>query len=266
MTEKKSTQKILNWKRNKGTTEAGSQLECFTCDFPPFLDALTQHTAVYPHTSMGWPGHYSKLFLVVTQSKAKLLKHWSGSVSMPMSASLIYSEKPTADYKSNHKRQNPLNIQKLNTLRLAITLSRFRGIHSFVCRVRHSRHLSSRSHSRNIETILVVHYAINQQRVRIFLKNLRQSQFSHSVISDYLRPHGLQHARLPCPSPTPRACSNSRHRVGNAIQPFHPLSSLSPPAFNLSTGSFPMSQFFASGGPSIGVSASASVLPMNIQD
>lgn len=185
MREKKA-HKRFSIGRNKGTAEAASQLECFTCDFPPFLDALTQHTAVYPHTSMGWPGHYSKLFQVVTQSKAKLLKHRSGSVSMPMSASLIYSEKPTADFKSNHKRQNPLNIQKLNTLRLAITLTRFRGIHSFVCRVRHSRHLSSKSHSRNIETILIVHYAINQLRIRIFLKNLGQSQFSHSVISDSL--------------------------------------------------------------------------------
>ena len=59
------------------------------------------------------------------------------------------------------------------------------------------------------------------------------------------------------------------HHIGDAIQPSHPLSSLSPPSFNLSqpaSGSFPMSQFFASGGQSIGVSASASVLPMNIQN
>jgi len=58
------------------------------------------------------------------------------------------------------------------------------------------------------------------------------------------------------------------HRVSDAIQPSHPLSSPSPPAFNLSQhqGPFPMSHFFASGGQSIGVSASASVLPMNIQD
>ena len=58
------------------------------------------------------------------------------------------------------------------------------------------------------------------------------------------------------------------HRVGDAIQPSHPLSSPSPPAFNLSQhqGFFPMSQFFASGGQSIGTSASASVLPMNTQD
>ena len=58
------------------------------------------------------------------------------------------------------------------------------------------------------------------------------------------------------------------HWVGDAIQPSHPLSSPSPPAFKFfpASGSFQMSQFFASGGPSIGVSASASVLPMNIQD
>ena len=57
------------------------------------------------------------------------------------------------------------------------------------------------------------------------------------------------------------------HQVGNAITPSHPLSSPSPPAFDLSQhqGLFPMSQFFASGGQSIGASTSASVLPMNIQ-
>ena len=58
------------------------------------------------------------------------------------------------------------------------------------------------------------------------------------------------------------------HQVGDAIQPSHPLLSPSPPAFNLSpaSGSFPMSPYFASDGQSIGVSASASVLPVNIQD
>ena len=71
-----------------------------------------------------------------------------------------------------------------------------------------------------------------------------------------------------------RSITNSRsllkhtHWVSDAIQPSYPLSSPSPPAFNLfpASGSFPMSQFFASGGQSIGVSASAPVLPMNIQD
>jgi len=55
------------------------------------------------------------------------------------------------------------------------------------------------------------------------------------------------------------------HHVGGAIQPPHPLSSPSPPAFNLASGSFPMSQFFTSGEQSTGVSASASVFPVNIQ-
>ena len=61
-----------------------------------------------------------------------------------------------------------------------------------------------------------------------------QFQFSHSVVTDSLQPHGLQHARLPCPSTTPRDCSNSCHWVGDAIQPSHHLLSPSPPAFNVS--------------------------------
>ena len=59
-------------------------------------------------------------------------------------------------------------------------------------------------------------------------------QFSHSVLSDSLRPHGLQHARLPCPSPTPELAQTHVHRVSDVIQPSHPLSSSSPPASNLS--------------------------------
>ena len=93
-------------------------------------------------------------------------------------------------------------------------------------------------------------------------------QFSHLVMSDSLQPHGLQHARLPGPSPTPRACSNScllcrwcHPTISSSIVPFSSHLQYSP-----ASGSFPMSQFFASGGQSIGVSASASVLPMNIQD
>ena len=93
-------------------------------------------------------------------------------------------------------------------------------------------------------------------------------QFSHSVMSDSLRPHGLMHARPPCPSPTPRAYSNScpltqwcHPTISSSVVPF----SSSPQSFPAS-GSFPMSQFFALGGQSIGVSASTSVLPMNIQD
>ena len=92
--------------------------------------------------------------------------------------------------------------------------------------------------------------------------------FSCSVVSDSLRLHGLQYTRPPCPSPTPGAYSNS----GPLSQWCHPTisSSVIPFSSRLQSfpvsGSFPMSQFFTSGGQSIGVSASASVLPMNSQD
>ena len=84
-------------------------------------------------------------------------------------------------------------------------------------------------------------------------------QFSHSVVSDSLWPHGLQHARHPCPSPTPRVCSKScplswwwHPTISSSIIPFSSHLQSFP-----ESGSFPMSQFFISGGPSIGVSASA---------
>ena len=85
----------------------------------------------------------------------------------------------------------------------------------------------------------------------------------HLVVSDSLQPHGLQHAKLPCPLPAPGACSNScalSQRCHQSILSCHPLL-LSFPV----SGSFPMSQFFSSGGQSIGTSVSASVLPMTIQ-
>ena len=87
-------------------------------------------------------------------------------------------------------------------------------------------------------------------------------QFRHSVQPDSLWPHGLQHARLPCPSPTPRAYSNSCPSSWWC----HPTISSSVISFSSHLGSFPMSQFFVSGSQSIGVLASASDLPMNIQD
>ena len=97
---------------------------------------------------------------------------------------------------------------------------------------------------------------------------LSSVQFSHSVVSDSLRPHGLQHARPPCPSPTPGVYSNSRPlsrwchpAIASSVVPF----SSCPQSFSAS-GSFPMSQLLASGGQSTGVSASASVPPMNTQD
>ena len=93
-------------------------------------------------------------------------------------------------------------------------------------------------------------------------------QFSHSVVSDSLWPHGLQHTRLPCPSPAPGACSNSCP----SSQWCHPTISSSVVLFSScpqscpASGSFTVSQFFTSCGQSIRNLASASVLPMNIQD
>ena len=93
-------------------------------------------------------------------------------------------------------------------------------------------------------------------------------QFSHSVVSDSLWHHGLQHAKLPCPSPTPGACSNSCA----SSRWCHPTISSSAISFSSclqsfpASGSFPMSQLFTWDGQSIGASASASVLLMNVQD
>ena len=93
-------------------------------------------------------------------------------------------------------------------------------------------------------------------------------QFSCSVVSDSLWPHELQHARPPCPSPTPRvhpnSCPSSRwcHSViSSSVIPFSSCSQSLP-----ASGSFPMSQLFAGGGQSTGVSALASFLPKNTQD
>ena len=98
--------------------------------------------------------------------------------------------------------------------------------------------------------------------------DLHSVQFSCSVVSDSLRPHGLQHARLPCPSPTPAAYSNScpscwwcHPIILSSIVPFSSCLQSFPASW-----SFPMSWFFASGSQSIGVSALTSVLLLNIQD
>ena len=91
--------------------------------------------------------------------------------------------------------------------------------------------------------------------------------FSHSVVSDSLQPHGLQHPRLPCPSPSPWACSNScplswwyHPTISFSVIPFSSRLQAFP-----ASGSFPMSQFFSSSGQSIEASATALVLPINIQ-
>ena len=92
--------------------------------------------------------------------------------------------------------------------------------------------------------------------------------FSHSVMSNSLWPRGLQHARLPCPSPSPGVFSNScplsqwcHSTISSSVFPFSSCLQSFP-----ASGSFPTSQSFASHGQSVGASASASVLPMHIQD
>jgi len=92
--------------------------------------------------------------------------------------------------------------------------------------------------------------------------------FSCSVMSNSLWPHGLQHARLPCPLPSLGVCSNScplSQWYHPTIQPSHPVTHFSCPQPFPASGSFWISWLFTSGGQTIGASASASVLPMNNQ-
>ena len=91
-------------------------------------------------------------------------------------------------------------------------------------------------------------------------------QFSSSVASDSLQPHGLQYTRPPVHHQLPEPSQTLVHHVSDAIQPSHPRPLLLPPSIFPASGSFPMSQLFAWGGQSTGVSASASVLPVNTQD
>ena len=106
------------------------------------------------------------------------------------------------------------------------------------------------------------------KRQRNFQRPHSSVQFSRSVVSNSLRLHELQHARAPCPSPTPGVHSNSRPSswwchpaISSSVVPFS-----SCPQSLLASESFPMSQLFAWGGQSTGVSALASVLPKNTQD
>ena len=109
-----------------------------------------------------------------------------------------------------------------------------------------------------------------QASFRVLARNfqVRSVQFSRSVVSNTLRPHRLHNARSPCPSLTPGACSNlcplsqwCHPTISSSVVPFFSCLQSFP-----ASGSLPMSQFFASGGQSIGASASASVLPVNIQN
>ena len=102
----------------------------------------------------------------------------------------------------------------------------------------------------------------------MYLNKFSSAQFRHSVESDSLRPHESQHARPPCPSPTlgvySNSCPSSRWchpAISSSVVPFSSCPQSLP-----ASGSFPMSQLFAWRGQSTGVSASASILPMNTQD
>ena len=100
---------------------------------------------------------------------------------------------------------------------------------------------------------------------RIVLKHIHSVQFSHSVVSESLLPHELQHARPPCPSPTPEFNQSHVHRVSDDIQPSSIIPFSSCPQSLPASESFPMSQLFAWGGQSTGVSASASFPPKKSQ-
>ena len=107
-----------------------------------------------------------------------------------------------------------------------------------------------------------------EDMVHIYNGILSSVQFSRSVVSNSLRPHELQHGRPPCPSPTPGVYPNScpsswwcHPAISSSAVPFSSCPQSLP-----ASGSFPMSQLFAWGSQSIGISASASVLPMNTQD
>ena len=124
-------------------------------------------------------------------------------------------------------------------------------------------------------TLKMIYFKLHMARggtiifsILMVFKVFSSVQFSCSVVYDFLWHHGLQHARLPCPSPTPRAYSNScpssqwcHPTISSSVFPFSSHLQSFP-----ASESFPMSHFFASGGQSIGVSASTSVLPVNIQD
>ena len=102
----------------------------------------------------------------------------------------------------------------------------------------------------------------------LIFSSVKVGQFSHLVVSNSLWPHVLQHTRPPCPSPIPRVCPNScplsrwwHPTISSPVVPFSSCLQSFP-----ALGSFQMSQFFAYGGQSNGVSASTSLLPMNIHD
>ena len=150
-------------------------------------------------------------------------------------------ESPAVFYSAKHER----DVQRCKTMRLYI-LRILEYIFNFHCKY-------------------VIYVTCNHFSTITVLNSV---QFSYSVMSNSMLPHGLQHARFPCPSPTPGACSNScpsswwcHPTIYSSVIPFSSCLQSFP-----ALGSFPMNEFFALGGQSIGVSGSASVFPMNIQD
>ena len=111
------------------------------------------------------------------------------------------------------------------------------------------------SHPCSVQSVIIItHKCVMDKQSSLSV------QFSRSVVSAHLQPHGPWHARLPCPTPNPCPSSWWYHpTISSSVIPFSSCLQSCP-----ASGSFPMSQFFASGGQSIG--ASAPVLPMNIQD
>ena len=123
-------------------------------------------------------------------------------------------------------------------------------------------------HNLNMKKILKIFLQPEEKMQMLIQRSLSSVQFSRSVMSDSLRPHESQHTRPPCPSPTPGVHSGScpsswwcHPAISSSVVPYSSCPQSLP-----ASGSFPMSQLFAWGGQSIGVSALASVLPMNTQD
>ena len=121
-----------------------------------------------------------------------------------------------------------------------------------------------KSYLKKVEAVMIPEFALGLQSLIV----VSSVQFSRSVVSDSLQRHVLQHARPPCPSPSPgvhpNSCPSSRWchpAISSSVIPFSSCPQSLP-----ASESFPMNQLFAWGGQSIGVSALASVLPMNIQD
>ena len=134
--------------------------------------------------------------------------------------------------------------------------------------------MAKNTHMKNLRETILTHWT-KSSMAEVFQEwECAINQFSGSVVSDSLRPHELQHARPPCPSPTPgvhpNPCPLSRWchpTISSSVIFFTQSFSSCPQSFPASGNEkFKMSHFFASGGQSIGVSASALVLPMNTQD